>query len=81
MGYDDNSRLTGVTGGGLPAQIWRETMERIHLNLPASPLPEFDSDDEFDGDQILVADALRSGGEGTSFFKRLFEAIFGKARN
>jgi len=39
MGYDDNSPLTGVTGGGLPAEIWREVMERIHEGLPATPLP------------------------------------------
>ena len=26
MGYDDNTPLTGTTGGGLPAEIWRETM-------------------------------------------------------
>jgi len=39
MGYDDNSKLTGVTGGGLPAAIWRETMERVHEGLPATPLP------------------------------------------
>lgn len=39
MGYDDNSPLTGVTGGGLPAEIWRETMQRIHAGLPPSALP------------------------------------------
>ncbi|WP_422075850.1 transglycosylase domain-containing protein [Tranquillimonas rosea] len=39
MGYDDNTPLTGVTGGGLPAEIWHETMLRVHENLPASPLP------------------------------------------
>ncbi|MBJ3761639.1 PBP1A family penicillin-binding protein [Maribius pontilimi] len=39
MGYDDNTPLTGVTGGGLPADIWRETMERIHDGMPARPLP------------------------------------------
>jgi len=39
MGYDDNTRLTGVTGGGLPAEIWREVMERVHEGLPARPLP------------------------------------------
>ena len=39
MGNDDNSPLTGVTGGGLPAEIWRETMLRIHEELPARPLP------------------------------------------
>jgi len=39
MGYDDNSKLSGVTGGGLPAEIWREVMERIHVGLPPKPLP------------------------------------------
>lgn len=42
MGYDDNSKLTGVTGGGLPADIWRETMERIHEGLPVHPLVMID---------------------------------------
>jgi len=39
MGYDDNSKLSGVTGGGLPADIWRETMVRVHQGLPAKALP------------------------------------------
>ncbi|KIT15436.1 transglycosylase domain-containing protein [Jannaschia aquimarina] len=39
MGYDDNTPLTGVTGGGLPADIWREVMVRIHDGLPPTPLP------------------------------------------
>jgi len=39
MGYDDNTPLTGVTGGGLPAEIWRETMLRVHDGLPPSALP------------------------------------------
>ncbi|MEO0632687.1 MAG: PBP1A family penicillin-binding protein [Pseudomonadota bacterium] len=39
MGYDDNTPLTGVTGGGLPAEIWRETMTRVHDGLPVRPLP------------------------------------------
>ena len=39
MGYDDNTPLTGVTGGGLPADIWRETMVRVHQGNPPSPLP------------------------------------------
>jgi membrane peptidoglycan carboxypeptidase len=39
MGNDDNTPLTGVTGGGLPAEIWRETMERIHAGTPIRPLP------------------------------------------
>ncbi|KPQ07450.1 MAG: Membrane carboxypeptidase (penicillin-binding protein) [Rhodobacteraceae bacterium HLUCCA12] len=39
MGNDDNEPLTGVTGGGLPADIWRETMTRIHEDTPLRALP------------------------------------------
>ena len=42
MGYDDNTPLKGVTGGGLPAEIWRETMARVHEGLPVTPLPMID---------------------------------------
>ena len=39
MGYDDNTPLRGVTGGGLPADIWRTAMEEIHFNLMPASLP------------------------------------------
>ena len=39
MGYDDNTPLSGVTGGGLPADIWRETMVRVTDGMQARPLP------------------------------------------
>ncbi|WP_118137508.1 transglycosylase domain-containing protein [Oceanicella sp. SM1341] len=39
MGYDDNRPLTGVTGGGLPADIFHETMARIEAGHPPRPLP------------------------------------------
>ena len=39
MGYDDNRPLTGVTGGGLPADIWRETMTRITAGWQPTRLP------------------------------------------
>jgi membrane peptidoglycan carboxypeptidase len=39
MGYDDNTPLTGVTGSGLPAEIWHEVMLRVHDGLPVRPLP------------------------------------------
>ncbi len=39
MGYDDNTPLKGVTGGGLPTDIWREVMSRVHEGLPVTPLP------------------------------------------
>ncbi|MFU8777046.1 MAG: transglycosylase domain-containing protein, partial [Roseovarius sp.] len=39
MGHDDNTPLTGVTGGGLPAEIWQETMMRVHEGIDPKPLP------------------------------------------
>ena len=43
MGYDDNTPLSGTTGGGLPAEIWREVMVRVEEGLPVRPLPELDA--------------------------------------
>ncbi|HMR61700.1 penicillin-binding transpeptidase domain-containing protein, partial [Amaricoccus sp.] len=40
MGYDDNTPLSGTTGGGLPAEIWREVMLRVEEGQPVRPLPE-----------------------------------------
>lgn len=39
MGNDDNTPLKGTTGGGLPADIWRETMLRINEGSQPVPLP------------------------------------------
>ena len=43
MGYDDNSPLKGVTGGGLPAEIWKNIMTKISIDLPSRPLPMINS--------------------------------------
>ncbi len=39
MGYDDNKPLSGVTGGGLPATIWHETMVRVLADKVPTSLP------------------------------------------
>ncbi|HEY0214561.1 MAG TPA: transglycosylase domain-containing protein [Paenirhodobacter sp.] len=39
MGYDDNRPLSGVTGGGLPAEIWHEVMTRVEQGEASTPLP------------------------------------------
>jgi membrane peptidoglycan carboxypeptidase len=39
MGYDDNRPLKGVTGGSIPADIWRETMLAITEQAKPGPLP------------------------------------------
>ena len=40
MGYDKPTPMTGVTGGGLPAEIWREVMTRINEGVEPKPLPK-----------------------------------------
>ena len=39
MGYDDNTPLTGVTGGGLPAEIWHQAMLGVTEGLQPVALP------------------------------------------
>ncbi|HEV2818277.1 MAG TPA: transglycosylase domain-containing protein [Allosphingosinicella sp.] len=53
VGNDDNSPMRGVTGGGLPARIWRGFMVDA-LNLPARPPkpPAEDEGEEDIGDMI-----------------------------
>ncbi|WP_232314836.1 transglycosylase domain-containing protein [Oceanibaculum pacificum] len=38
LGNDDGKPMTKVTGGALPAQLWRGFMERSHQGLPPRPL-------------------------------------------
>ncbi|WP_406721404.1 PBP1A family penicillin-binding protein [Thioclava litoralis] len=42
MGNDNNKPLTGVTGGGLPAEIWHEVMTRVEQGQESKPLPMAD---------------------------------------
>lgn len=53
MGYDDNSPLSGVTGGGLPAEIWRLTMEEVHEGIPPRPLPMIDPAQEARPEEVI----------------------------
>ena len=39
MGNDNQDRMKGVTGGGLPAKAWRNFMVAAHTDIPARPLP------------------------------------------
>ncbi|MCC6008015.1 MAG: glycosyl transferase, partial [Rhodobacteraceae bacterium] len=84
MGYDDNTPLTGVTGGGLPAEIWRETMTRIHEGMPARPLVMTDPVAEAtprpdpQGHYAPGPGAGASGGaSGDTFLRDVLGAFFG----
>ncbi|MFN0115039.1 MAG: transglycosylase domain-containing protein [Paracoccaceae bacterium] len=59
MGNDDNTPLTGVTGGGLPAEIWHEVMVRVEDGLPATPLPMITPDQV--APPVWPAEAYTSG--------------------
>lgn len=39
LGNDDNRPMTRVTGGSLPAQVWRKVMVAAHRGLPPRDLP------------------------------------------
>ena len=39
LGNDDNRPMRQVTGGSLPARIWRQVMSFAHKGLPFRPLP------------------------------------------
>ncbi len=78
MGYDDNSKLTGVTGGGLPAEIWRETMERVHEGLPVRPLPLIDPTKE--SPRIVNEIDNLVNDVGNSLLGDLINSLFGKPR-
>ncbi|MCX7566600.1 PBP1A family penicillin-binding protein [Sulfitobacter sp. F26169L] len=82
MGYDDNTPLKGVTGGGLPTEIWREVMKRVHEGVPARPLPMVApalAQVVFDGDVNEVAPAPQSQqpSRPTNIIDQVLQDIFG----
>ena len=65
MGYDDNTPLKGVTGGGLPAEVWQHAMAKIHEGLPPRPLPMIrpGAAPKFEGENF--SSDPNAGGNGT----------------
>ena len=83
MGKDDNTPLVGVTGGGLPAEIWRETMRELHRGRAPAPIEQpgwlsASGDDAFRRTNELIID---SGGEVLqSLFQDLADLLSEGAR-
>ncbi|NND50350.1 MAG: hypothetical protein HKN60_08875, partial [Rhizobiales bacterium] len=64
VGNDDNSEMNRVTGGSLPAMIWKQVMEEVHQGLDPIDLPE---------SQSMVSQPYGSPSSGGgSFFGNLF---------
>ena len=78
MGYDDNTKLTGVTGGGLPAQIWHETMVRVHEGLPVRQLPMIDPESEPPRIINEIDNLVNSVND--SLLENLINSLFGQRR-
>lgn len=70
MGKDDNAPLTGVTGGGLPADIWRETAMRVHDGLPIRPLNA-----DFGGGGSGVASSGGAPSDDDSIVRSIFKDV------
>jgi len=55
VGHDDNQSMTGVTGGGQPADIWREIMLAAHQGLAVSGLNAPEPPQRSDREERLAA--------------------------
>jgi penicillin-binding protein 1A len=70
VGNDDSSPMKGVTGGTLPATIWKQVMTAAEAGLPAKPLaksaPEAPTDDEDATTEASAGDDEATGGGVTS---------------
>ncbi|MDE2446484.1 MAG: penicillin-binding protein 1A [Alphaproteobacteria bacterium] len=62
MGNDDNTPTKNVTGGSLPAQVWRDVMEPAHQGLAVAVLPGYVAPN---GGQMLDQNAAQRG-QGTA---------------
>jgi penicillin-binding protein 1A len=80
LGNDDNSATRTVTGGSIPATIWKEVMGVAHANLSPAPLPGYIEEQPESADPYLVS---QEGGMDYEEFetprrkKGFFERLFG----
>lgn len=85
LGNDDNSPTKTVTGGSVPAAIWKDVMEVAHANLSPAPLPGYIEEQPEATDPYLVSqDDNMDYGSDEEFEtprrkKGFFERIFGSS--
>lgn len=79
LGNDDGAPMHRVTGGALPAEIWKRFMDVALAKVPAQPLPGADIID--DAPAFEVAGAATAEGTGASdeatVFDDLLDSLFG----
>lgn len=73
MGNDNGAAMSGVTGGSLPAQLWKNFMVKATANQPTRPLP--------DGTLPTGAEPQNRKDPGEeavkTFFKNMIDTLFG----
>ena len=78
VGNDDNTAMRGVTGGSVPAQVWKQVMTAAHAAMPAKPLdrtpvPVFEPEEEFveepfqEAQQVAYEDGGFYAGSGVPY--------------
>ena len=79
LGNDDNSPTKTVTGGSMPAAIWKDVMEVAHANLSPAPLPGYIEEQPESADPYLVSqdegldyEEFETPRRKRGFFERLF---------
>jgi len=86
-GNDDNSPTRKMTGGSIPAAIWKDVMEPAHAGLSNLPLPG-DNDPYNDGTGAAVAaysETYPDAGDDSEYLPRqrkhrgFFESLFGSS--
>ncbi len=91
LGNDDNSPTKQVTGGSLPALIWRDVMEPAHLGLSPLQLPGTPEQQQTMPTSVAQADGSNAEGNTPDVMnappqleekpKTLFDLLFGKRKN
>ena len=77
MGYDDNTPLAGVTGGGLPALIWKKLMTEIHDEKPQDlKLHNFDKKYSTAPNKFRKIKKSDKGGSSESFLQDIIDFLF-----
>ncbi len=61
VGNDDGSGMKGVTGGTVPAKIWKDVMLRAHKPYPLKDLLEGDKKDKVNGFSNFIKRILGKG--------------------
>ncbi|MCR4378805.1 MAG: PBP1A family penicillin-binding protein [Rhodospirillales bacterium] len=72
MGNDDGKPMKNVTGGTLPAMVWKDFMSAATAGMPVRALP--DGTVPGDANESVIEDAPNAT---ESFFKKMIDSLFG----